>query len=378
MAFNVPTLQDVIRNVENNFSTNMVGSVGFIRFTFIKILARVFALAVFLPMKFIVKAWNNLFVSTCDVDGLVDEGLYLGVPHKPETFASGFIDVTLSEDGVIAANTEFYVGGNAYSVVSDVESSSKKAKVFVRAKSAGSSYNVSAGAEATSDDDNVESALVSEGGIVGGNSVSVIVNGVTEQWGESVDEYRQRLLQIKSAWNYGGSALFYKTLADKFEFVKRLFVDEEFPGKGKFVIWVVGRDTNGYISSSNLSAIDDVVNNDHHRTICQRALVCNPTSTSISVEVTVPVIDNDMMGACNSALERLIESKFPGDSITLSEISNALRLATGRDSVVCTRMLVDGSAVVRGSYTLSKSFDGVDVSGEVFRPAMYFIEYSQG
>lgn len=101
MAFQVPSLADVSRTIENGFSSAFYGSSGTLRFGVLKVLSKVVAGGCYLPILFCQYIFRNSFIDTCDVENLVRFGGWYNLPHKVASPARGLVDVTFSTAATI-------------------------------------------------------------------------------------------------------------------------------------------------------------------------------------------------------------------------------------------------------------------------------------
>ena len=126
MPFKVPSLAEVNRTVENNFSQAFYGSSGVLRAMVLKVVSKVVAGAVYMVVLFLSFIWKNSFVATADVDGLVRNGVLRNMTPKPASPARGMIEISGPEGTSIAAGTVVVdkVFGNEYEILNSVTSDS--------------------------------------------------------------------------------------------------------------------------------------------------------------------------------------------------------------------------------------------------------------
>lgn len=373
MPFVTPTLNDLVRVAENGLFTSFgIDGGSVLRKSVIKVIARVFAGVCFLLVLLLRKMWKNVFISSCDVETLDDFGTDFDLPNKPEGFAKGVVivkkttasNVTLQQGTVLSYESGIEFEIDAGYTLSGAANSEFPVKVI--AVQSGPDSNVSASAvlefrdgtpEGLSDD-----VVVDSEGLSGGVKIEVLVNGNTEFWGESVEEYRERLLNYRRYQPAGGCGTDYKAWAERFPAVTKCIVEQNYPVVNAVTCVLAyygqGQDSIA-VNSTNVNEVKDYIQSDVRRPITAdvRVVSCVPKSIDFSIRISPD--NTNVRSSVQSALSEALKAYVPGESVDADDLTVALRGSSVADSVAVT--LVGGGNAV----TLSKSGHELPVIGTI-------------
>lgn len=367
MAFSVPSLSEVSRTVENGFSSAFYGKSGTLRVGVLKVLSKVVAGAAYLPILFCQYIWRNSFVDSADAENLVRFGAWYNVPHKVASYSRGV--VTVYGTGTLPAGIVLEDdSGHEYETITAVTMTTAGVDVNVAALNPGSEYNLDEDSNINSQDeiDGFTSAIVADGGIYGGVSVEVVVDGSTEYWGETVEEYRSRIKYRRQHPPMGGCDADYVQWAKKFSQVTDCWVFGNYPTTNSVAIYVSDFNSdNPQLNDTELEEIVDYITDEQRKPITANVLVASPSAVTVGVTVTIPVVNESSKTKVTDTLKEYLRAFGPGDTITIDGCNAAITAADIVDSSKVTNLKVDGATISSGSYTLPKTGSSSDISGRV-------------
>lgn len=350
MAFSIPSLNDLVRVAENG----LLASFGFesgstLRKSVLKVLARVFAGTAYLVVLLLGKMWKNVFLTTCDVETLVENGANFDLPNKPESYARGQVVVKSADvAAVIRQGTILVANGDVeYEVVSDVTLSggADGTLVNVMAVAPGESSDVDAGTALVYRDgvpeNVVDDTVVAPGGLMGGRSIEVVVNGNTEYWGESVEAYRARLLNYRRNQPSGGNDADYKGWAERFSSVDKCIPFANYPNSGcvRCVLSHFSELSDHIaVNSTNVAEVSDYICSDVRRPITANVTVVSCTEKTVNAYIGISPNTPEGQTSVRKALKEVFRSYAPGDTITLQDLNTKLSLAANVDRLSVTQL----------------------------------------
>lgn len=375
--FSVPTLKQVEALLISKAS-ELFGIQDGVRFSLVKVLCMVFAAGVFLCVKFLSYMWKNKFAESADVVNLVDIGNSIGVPHKVAGYSHGYIDVTVSSSTSIPEGTVFKdPNGNQYVVVETVQISSDTMQVKVRSVEYGSEYDLSKNVNMTTDEvETVSSAKTSLYGLTGGVSFDVSVGGNVEKWGESLDQYRKRVVYRRQNPPQGGSLPDYVVWASSFNFVTDVYPFSCWPFAGFVTLFVANFNNSGIsLSNDELSQVAAYCSDTVRAGVTAKVVVANVSPVSIALTVKLPVISEIVKNGVTESISEYLRSVKPGEYVTKGILKQIVKDSGYVTDAYIQDMTVGG--VSCESYTLQRSFNtttGV-ASGQVFNVNSISISY---
>ena len=346
MAFSIPSLSDFVRIAENGLSSEFYGEASVLRKSVLKVIARVFAGIAYLLALFLRKMWKNAFIHSCDVETLDDFGVDFDLPNKPESYAKGQVMVTKTTSSNVAISQGTVIAdesGNEFEVDADYTLSGSANSVFmvkVLAVQSGDSGNIDAGtvlafrdgAPSGLEDD----VVVDAEGISGGVKIEVLVNGNVEYWGETVERYRNRLLDYRRNQPSGGDDADYKSWAERFPSVTKCIVQPNYPVANAVtcVLAYYGEESDSIaVNTTNVNEVRDYIQSDVRRPITADVRVVSCVPKDIDFVIRISPNNMNVQASVQSALRKILESYVPGDTLTKNDFSIKLVGASSADNV---------------------------------------------
>lgn len=377
MPFKVPSLAEVNRTVENNFSQAFYGSSGVLRAMVLKVVSKVVAGAVYMAVLFLSFIWKNSFVATADVDGLVRIGALRNMTPKPASPARGLIEISGPEGTSIAAGTVVVdeVFGNEYEIlnsvtINEVNDRTGLVTIAVQAYSIGfgSKYDLPENTVLTFRDIDIEDVTikVAEGGLYGGVSVDVVVDGVEKQWGETVEDYRNRLKKRVQNQTAGGNDVDYWEWAMSFSEVSDCFVVPNYPVTNFVLIFCADfRSPVIKLNQVILDKISDYICSNDRRPAAAYPFVSNVEPIRVSFVVAIPQLNDFYKNSIVEAVKSYFRTVGPRQSFSAESIRQAILANGGVSEAVVSGFQVKGTSVA-GAYTLQIDYTGSTIEDIVF------------
>ena len=377
MQFKVPSLAEVNRTVENNFSQAFYGSSGVLRAMVLKVVSKVVAGAVYMAVLFLSFIWKNSFVATADVDGLVRIGALRNMTPKPASPARGMIEISGPEGTSISAGTVVVdeVFGNEYEIlnsvtINEVNDQTGLGTVAVQAYSIGfgSKYDLPKNTVLTFRDIDIEDVTikVAEGGLYGGVSVDVVVDGVEKQWGETVEDYRNRLKKRVQNQTAGGNDVDYWEWAMSFSEVSDCFVVPNYLVTN--IVLIFCADFRSPVIKLNqviLDKISDYICSNDRRPAAAYPFVSNVEPIRVSFVVAIPRLNDFYKNSIVEAVKSYFRTVGPNQSFSAESIRQAILANSGVSEAVVSGFQVKGTSVA-GAYTLQIDHTGNTIEDIVF------------
>lgn len=372
MAFSVPTLAEVVRSVENGFSIAFYGSAGPLRVSVLKVLAKAFGGAVYLLVLCCGWIWRNNFIVSADALSLsTKHATRLNLPRKPASFAHGsafFVasGATTVKAGTILVNPSSGVEFELLEDVTFTAAGNKSANIV--AVVSGFSGNVGIGATLQFRDitnDNI-TGIRTVTQVTGGASYDVQVGSEIQQWGETLEDYRNRLLDRERNRPQGGAEPDYKSWLMRFEFVSDVWTVPNWPLTNNVSCFIAdNRTVNAGIPAADVKTAQNYLSTVARRPITSRPIVAAATFVGLYVNISSPGISDAEKSDVDVALQKLLKKYGPGDTLEINEVRNMIRSVTGNMNAVLNQFMVNG-VNYDTSYTLPKSNNGQTISGAVF------------
>ncbi len=372
------TLQELIRIVDNALAVQFYGHSGVLRKSVLKVLATVLGGMLYMFSLMVKRIWKNRFVTTCDLSALDGFGEEYGVPHKAPLCAKGAVQVTLAsevESVTVPAGT-FLVDRATnleYETYQSVEVSDTNNEIPVIAVTPGKESDLSAGAELQfrdSDIEGIESIESME--IYGGVSVDVEIDGLIYRWGETAEEYRQRLLQRVRNPLHGGASSDYESWATRFSGVSRAFVYPNTPNANSVSVALGNFDNDDpAVPASIVDEVSNYVNSETRRPITADVRVFSVTPVTVSIEASVAPFTQSVRESVEKAIRRVFSETSPGETLLFSDVErNVLANSTASEFVIVNAQK-DGTAVSSFEMALN-----VPVSGSPVAQVAKFVDDS--
>lgn len=318
------SLSELVQVVDNQMATAFYGNGGVIRKRVIKVLASIIGASLYMITLVAKNIWKNRFVKTCDVDSLDGFGAEYCLPHKPPVYATGFVKVSVEGSGSVNIPTgTFFVDSEVtkmeYQTISD-ETVVNGSKIRVVSAIAGSESNISSGTklqfrDTTPDGVSDEVEVVGDG-IVGGRSVDVVIDGETQQWGETPEEYRSRLQNRVQNPPQGGSKNDYRQWALRFNFVNEVYVVPHVPHVNSVVVALANfaNESSPALTDDQVEEVDGYINADDRRYVTADVRVISVTPVDFEISATVVPYTDSVRESVNSALVAVLRKIEPGSA----------------------------------------------------------------
>lgn len=330
MAFNRPTLQQLIDRVEGDLKSGL-GVVTLLRRSFLKVLARVQAGLSHTLFGFIAYIELQAFVDTAEDEYLERHGAIWGVTRKVATFSEFTLSVTGTDGVGITAGTIFRrTDGAQYEVVSDQIIAAGVATLNLVALVAGEASEVFVGDKLT---------ILSP--IAGLNSEGTVATIVIEpEEVEDNESYRARILDKIRNPPAGGAAHDYLQWALAVPGVTRAWVGPQALGPGTVVVYIVNdNDTPITPSPAKITETFDYI--EERRPVTANVSVVAPNLLPLDMTIKLKPNTVAVQTAVTAELVDLIireaslagSFKAPGElntgKILLSQLNEAISIAVG-------------------------------------------------
>lgn len=365
MAFKVPSLSEVNMTVENGFSRAFYGTSGTLRAMVLKVVSKVVAGAVYIVCLLLAYIWKNSFVDSADIDGLVNIGTKHDVTPKPASRSRGVVAVAAAAGTSIPAGTAFIdpQTQKEYETIASasVAVGNTSVKVQVYALEYGSASNIPEGTALEFRDAEISGVLsitVAEGGLYGGVSIDVTVDGVVRQWGEGVEDYRNRVRIREQNQPEGGSKVDYWEWAMRFPQVSSCWVIPNWPATNRVAVFLADFNSDDIILNSvELQEISDYINSDDRRPATSEPLVASVTPVDMSCHIFIPTVNDYTKNSVMNALRAYFKTLGPGDIFSATTIRQYLIANADVANCEVSSVYVDGVSYGKNDVTLSKDYE---------------------
>lgn len=362
------SLKDLVRIVENSLAVEFLGVVGrtvtVLRKTVLKVLAKVWGGCLYLLVLLAKKIWKNRFCHSCEVSALDGYGTEYGVPHKAPVKANGYVRVTLA-DGVESVTIQrgTVLTDESSNIEYEVEATSTITSELnglpVVAADYGTEYNLEEGVVLSFRDGDVTGVESLEAyNIGGGVLVEVEIDGEVQQWGETAEEYRSRLVnRIQNPVN-GGSDNDYWRWATRFQFVTDAFVISNKPNTNSVSVAVANY--NGYIAitdANQLAEVKKYLTDDVRRPVTADVHVFSVTPVPVSIMAYVTPYNDSVKYGVSAAIKQFLRSVKPGETVSLEKLSLVALSNSTAETFVIGSVQKNGTAVSSLAFALDFSVD---------------------
>jgi uncharacterized phage protein gp47/JayE len=321
MAFNRPTLQQLITRTEGDLVSRLQITATVLRRALVRILARVWSGVVHGLHGHIVWATRQIFVSTADDEYLDLHGAEFAVERKSAGFAVGNATFAGTNDAIVPADTRLTRQDNVeYRTTVSGTIALGTATIAVTATAVGSNGNADAGVELSlvSPVPGVTStAAIASGGITGGVDT------------EGPENYRARILARKRNPPHGGNRSDYEQWAGEVAGVTRAWVYPNHMGPGTVGVTFVCDGLPDIIpNSAKVSEVQAYI--DARRPLLAQVDVFAPISAPLNLTIEVSPDTPAVRQAVRDELEDLLfREGEPGATLVLSHLDEAISSAAG-------------------------------------------------
>lgn len=327
MAFNRPTLIQLVQRITADLETNM-GIIGAaLRRAFTKLLAKVIAGIAHMLHGHLDYNAKQLSPKTADEDNLKQWADVYGLSPNPASFADGFVTLTGVDGSPIVSGTELVSSDSvSFKTTADGLIAAGVAIVAVRASVAGEDGNAELGT--------VLSLAAPVSGIDAEATVTTAIDGGAD--GETVEELRERLLERIQQPPSGGGPQDYKAWAKEVTGVTRAWSYPLYLGPGTVGVFFM-RDNDDDSVFPSVGEVQDVsAHIELKRPVTARSYVFAPSADEIDFSITISPDSTEVRDAVEQELTDLLaRAGEPGGVIYLSQIREACSIAAGEiDNVV--------------------------------------------
>ncbi len=347
MPLNRPTLLTLIDRIAGDVTSSLTGASTLALRSVLRVFVRVVAGAIHLVYGYIDNLTEQLFIKTASSSYLDQIGSEYGVNRTAAAKAAGITTATGTNGSIIPIGTELQnTTGYVYTTDVAVTITAGTALLAITASVAGVASNDVAGASLT---------LTSP--IIGVNTATTVdSNAVSNGADEETDmNYRTRLLARKSQPPHGGSNNDYIMWAKEVAGVTRAWVQEQYQGVGTLALYFVrDGDTNIFPGGTEIATVTSYIT--QHTNAATGQVIGLPVTalpgffvfapTQLTVDFNIGIYPNT--SAVQTAIRAELVDLFlreggPGKTIYLSQIREAISLATGEERHRLNSPVVDSS-----------------------------------
>lgn len=354
MAFTRPTLTELVNRVCTKINTYVENANAFVRQSVFNVWAKIIAamhLDLYIYMDQMAK---NFFVTTADINGLMERGSDIGVFRKKASFATGYITISGTAGISIPNGTLFTtISEQQYKTTADVViASGGTVSVQIMAVSSGKNGNQDAGTEFTLVNPIVgvtPTATADEMGITGGADI------------EGTEEYRARILLAMRNEVGAGDTLFYEKAALSRPGVTRAKAYRTYAGAGTVGVTFLMENTypDGIPQSGDIAEMKEYLESIAPADL-NELVVFAPTPTVINIVINDLRPDTlAMKSAIDDSLTALFNGYDFGETVYRGQIETAIGSTPGEISHVLAQPVSDTIVPVNGIARLGTITYGV-------------------
>lgn len=356
MPFTRNSLQTIIDRIVADFKTRIVGANSLLRRSALGVIARVNAGAFHLLYEYLDFQARQLFVTTADEAGLETHGAEYGIPRKTAAYSVGSGVATGINGTVIPADSELVSpNDHIYIIDTEVTIAGGVATVDLTSQVAGADSN---------DDPGVLLAFISP--IVGVDTDITIdsdgISGGTDE--ETDDSYRDRILTRKRRSPHGGAEFDYADWSLEISGVTRAWAFPQYQGAGTIGVAFVRDDDTDIIPNLTQREIvrSYIVEHEDPGTGLNVGIPVTAEPGLFIIELSLFAVSFEISIYPNTAAVRsAIEDNLvdliareggPGNTLYLSQIDEAISLATGEERHDLIAPVADVSGAVNQVHIL--------------------------
>jgi uncharacterized phage protein gp47/JayE len=332
MAFNRPTLADLIVRAFADIQSRLPGTDATLRRSNLNVLARVHSAAVHGLYGFIQWLALQIIYDTAEAEFLERWASIWKIYRKLASFATGSVALSGNNGVTILALTELQrADGALYTVDADVTIVAGTATVAVTAVEAGQAGNANNATALT---------LTSPIGGVNSEAVSGILSGGSDA--ETDDSLRARFITRIQEPPHGGAKHDYVTWALEVPGVTRAWVYPQELGAGTVTVrFVRDNDANLIPDAGEVDTVQVYI--DERRTVTAKGCyVVAPIPAPLAFTINVTPNAQAVKDAVTAELADLItRESIPGGTLLLSHIRAAISAAAGENNYNMTAPVTD-------------------------------------
>lgn len=355
MAWNRPTLAELIARVESDFSTKFFGTAAALRRGVLRVLARVWAGVVYLLHLYQAWKYDQGFAHLADDDQLDRHGQEVGVYRKAPTYASGVVLFTGTEGSPIEQGTLVQTSAQVeYQTTADaVVEFGGTVSVTITALVAGVAGNLDAGSTVSlvTPLPGIDPDATTAAGISGGSDL------------EGPEDYRARILYKKRNPPQGGADADYVIWATAVAPVTDAWVFPNFPEANSVTVRVANYNTSPpVLTTDEVAGVLAYLTDRTRKPVTADVRVASVQPSAVAVAAQLRPLNASTQAAATAELENLFSAHgrdagdpgAPGTTIARSQIQDAIAGATGVTGVRLVLVTQDGATVEDVAFTLNQ------------------------
>jgi uncharacterized phage protein gp47/JayE len=321
MAFQRPTLAELIDRSQQDFVSRLSSAGAVLRRASVAVFARVVAGAAHMLHGHLEYLSRQVFPDQSDDAFLVRQAALFGLSKNPAAFAAGTVTVTGTNGTLVPAGTLLLRGdGSEYSTDADVTIASGTAAPAVTASLAGAAGTLVVG-----------EAVSFESPIAGVNATATVATSTQDGSDEeTVADLRTRLLERLRQPPQGGAATDYVAWAKEVAGVTRAWVYPGELGAGTVTVRFTRDDDAASIipDAGEIAAVQAHI--DEVRPVTAAVTVVAPVAVALDPEIGITPDTAETRAAVEAELQDLLRrTAEPGGTILLSQIEVAVGIAEG-------------------------------------------------
>jgi uncharacterized phage protein gp47/JayE len=350
MPFARPSLTDLIDRAQTDIESMLPGTDARLRRSNLNVIARMHAAGLHGLYGYLDWLAKQIMEDTADSVFLDRYAGIWGVLRLPAAFASGNVTLTGNEDVVVPAGTAMQRGDGAeFTTTADATVVAGVATVPVAALVAGVAGNAATGTQMRI----VQPVPgVASAGVVGSGGLALGADA------EADDALRARILERIQQPPMGGSASDYVAWAKQVPGVTRAWCYPIEDGPGTVVVRFV-RDNDVSMIPDGPAVADVQAHIDELRPVTAQLTVMAPVAVPLDMAITLTPNTAAVRTAVQAELADVLRREaFPGGTILLSHLREAISVAAGESNHVLTAPIADvlhepGEMPVLGDITFS-------------------------
>ena len=371
------SLKDFVRIVENSLAVQFYGlpggSVSVLRKTVLKVLAAVLGGCLYMLSLVEKRIWRNRFVTTCEVSALDGFGVEYGCPHKVPLAATGYARVTLAAgassatipQGTILVDSSSNV---EYEVTFNSVVTSSARNVAIKAVVPGFESNIDDGVSLTFRDGDIAGvASMASLDVSGGVLFKVEIDGNVQDWGETAEDYRARLVNRVQNPVSGANKNEYWRQATRFQFVTDAFVIPNEPNANSVSVAIANfYDQNISVAEDKVSEVRFYMTDEVRREIGADVRVFSVTPSNVEINAKITPYSDAVKDSVTAAITQFMRKAAPGRTVFFDDLILAVRSNSLAQTFAITSVKKGGNVVSNIALALSVPSDpSEDVTAEV-------------
>lgn len=333
MAFQRPTLSEIIDRVKSDILSRIDGANTILRRSILMVLAKVFSGQHHLQYGSIEDSKRQLFLLTADSEYLEIQANEYGIARKDATYASGSASVSGTAGTIIPSGQELTFNDLSYTVITAISLTGGVDEIDVISADKGLDYNRDTGDILTFTNPlpGVDTtATVLTPGITGGLDI------------EDAEDLRSRSLTRKRQAPHAGALFDYVTWMLEVAGVTRAWAIEDYFGEGTIGCAFAQDDLASIIpNETQRQTVLDYINghtdpftgNTVAKPVAARPIMIVTELESVNLTVQLNPNTLSVQTSVNTKVNDVIYALGgPGETIPLSKISAAISAAVGEES----------------------------------------------